>query len=93
MIVAANPLIEVTPGLMIWTLICFGITFYVLKRFAFGPMQSAIDARRERIRQALEEADLVVLLQAHRQYLDGVLDGVPVFDTRGVLDGEAVERL
>ena len=32
-----NPLIEVVPGLMIWTLICFGITFYVLKRYAFGP--------------------------------------------------------
>jgi UDP-N-acetyl-D-glucosamine dehydrogenase len=45
------------------------------------------------LRQALEEADLVVLLQAHRQYLDGVLDGVAVFDTRGVLAGEAVERL
>ena len=45
------------------------------------------------LRQALEEADLVVLVQAHRQYLDGVLDGVAVFDTRGVLDGEAVERL
>jgi UDP-N-acetyl-D-glucosamine dehydrogenase len=45
------------------------------------------------LRQALEQADVVVLLQAHRQYLDGVLNGVPVFDTRGVLDGEAVERL
>ena len=55
--VAANPLIEVAPGLMIWTLICFGITFYVLKRFAFGPIQKAIDQRRERIRQAIEEAD------------------------------------
>jgi F-type H+-transporting ATPase subunit b len=50
-------LIEVVPGLMIWTLICFAITFYVLKRFAFGPIQNAIDQRRERIRQAIEEAD------------------------------------
>jgi F-type H+-transporting ATPase subunit b len=50
-------LIEVVPGLMIWTLICFAITFYVLKRFAFGPIQNAIDQRRERISQAIEEAD------------------------------------
>jgi F-type H+-transporting ATPase subunit b len=50
-------LIEVVPGLMIWTLICFGITFYVLKRFAFGPIQRTIDERRERIRKAIEEAD------------------------------------
>ncbi|HEX2495822.1 MAG TPA: F0F1 ATP synthase subunit B [Gaiellaceae bacterium] len=54
---AANPLIEVTPGLMIWTLICFGITFFVLRRYIFGPVQKAIDARRDRIRQALEEAE------------------------------------
>ena len=28
---AANPLIEVVPGLMIWTLVAFGITFFVLE--------------------------------------------------------------
>ena len=50
-------LIEVVPGLMIWTLICFGIAFFVLRKYAFGPIQRAIDARRERIRQAVEEAD------------------------------------
>jgi F-type H+-transporting ATPase subunit b len=54
---AANPLIQVTPGLMIWTVVCFLITLYVLKRYAFGPIQKAIDERRERIRQSLEEAD------------------------------------
>jgi UDP-N-acetyl-D-glucosamine dehydrogenase len=43
--------------------------------------------------QALRAADVVVLVQAHREYLSGALDGVPVFDTRGVLTGEAVERL
>ncbi len=45
------------------------------------------------LRRAAEEADLVVLLQAHREFLDGVLDGIPVFDTRGVLRGDTVERL
>jgi F-type H+-transporting ATPase subunit b len=54
---ATNPLIQVTPGLMIWTIVCFLITLYVLKRFAFGPIQTMIDERRERIRQSLEEAD------------------------------------
>jgi F-type H+-transporting ATPase subunit b len=55
--VAANPLIEVVPGLMIWTLICFAITFFVLKRVAFGPIQTAIDKRRDRIRESLLEAE------------------------------------
>jgi F-type H+-transporting ATPase subunit b len=57
MILGASPLIEVVPGLMIWTLVCFAITFYVLKRFAFGPIQGAIDERRKRIRESVEEAE------------------------------------
>jgi F-type H+-transporting ATPase subunit b len=71
MVVAANPLIEITPGLMIWTLICFGITYFVLKRFAFGPVQKIIDERRQRIRESIEEAERTRsearrLLEEHR---------------------------
>jgi len=67
-------LIEVVPGLMIWTLICFGITFYVLKRFAFARIQAGIDERRDRIRKAVEEADRAraesrQLLEQHRQLI------------------------
>ena len=54
---ASNPLIQVTPGLMIWTIVCFLITLFVLKRYAFGPIQNMIDQRRERIRQSIEEAE------------------------------------
>jgi F-type H+-transporting ATPase subunit b len=73
-IVAANPLIQVTPGLMIWTIVCFLITLFVLKKFAFGPIQSMIDERRERIRQSIEEADHAReearrLLEEHRQLI------------------------
>jgi F-type H+-transporting ATPase subunit b len=71
---AANPLIEVSTGLMIWTLVCFGITFFVLKRYAFGPVQNLIDERRKRIRDALDEADNARaearrLLEEHRQLM------------------------
>jgi F-type H+-transporting ATPase subunit b len=74
MFLAANPLIQVTPGLMIWTIICFLITLFVLKRFAFGPIQAMIDERRERIRQSLEEADNAriearKLLEEHRKLI------------------------
>ena len=57
MILGTNPLISVTPGLMIWTIVCFLITLFVLKRYAFGPIQNMIDQRRERIRQSIEEAE------------------------------------
>src|SRR5919201_790538 len=57
MLLATSALIKITPGLMIWTLVCFAIVFFVLKRYAFGRIQQVIDERRERIRQSLEEAD------------------------------------
>ena len=62
---AANPLISVTPGLMIWTIVCFLIALFVLKRYAFGPIQKMIDARREQIRRSLEEAEQI-LAEARR---------------------------
>ena len=71
MLVAANPLIEVRLGLMVWTIVCFGITFFVLKRYAFGFIQKAIDDRRERIHRSIEEAEKARtearrLLEEHR---------------------------
>ena len=57
MLLGTSSLIKVVPGLMIWTLVCFAITFFVLKRFAFGRIQAAIDERREKIRQSIDEAD------------------------------------
>src|SRR5207247_6315020 len=68
---ATSPLIEPLPGLMIWTLVTFGLTFWALKHYAFGPIQKLIDERRDRIRRSLEEADKARdearrLLEEHR---------------------------
>ena len=52
-----NALIDVVPGLMIWTIVTFGIVMFVLRRFAFKRVQAMIDQRRDRIREALDEAD------------------------------------
>jgi F-type H+-transporting ATPase subunit b len=59
---------------MIWTLVCFGITFFVLKKYAFGPIQKIIDERRQRIRESIDEADRARtearrLLEEHRQLM------------------------
>ncbi|HKD35114.1 MAG TPA: F0F1 ATP synthase subunit B [Gaiellaceae bacterium] len=74
MLLATNPLIQVNPGLMIWTVICFLIALYVLKRYAFAPIQKLIDERRERIRESLAEADNAraearELLEEHRKLI------------------------
>ena len=71
---ASNALIQVTPGLMIWTIVAFFITFFVLKKYAFGPIQNLIDTRRERIQNALDEADHAReearrLLEEHRKLI------------------------
>ena len=71
MLVASSGLIKVVPGLMIWTVVCFLLTLFVLKRFAFGPIQKMLDERRDRIRQSIEEAERArsearKLLEEHR---------------------------
>jgi F-type H+-transporting ATPase subunit b len=50
-------LIDVVPGLMIWTAITFLLVLFILQRLAFGRIQGLIDQRRDRIREALDEAD------------------------------------
>jgi F-type H+-transporting ATPase subunit b len=50
-------LIDVVPGLMVWTVLTFLIVLWVLRRYAFGRIQGLIDQRRDRIREALDEAD------------------------------------
>ncbi len=74
MLLATNALIQVVPGLMVWTLVAFGITLFVLKRYAFGPVQKVIDDRRDRIRASIEEADRAreearSLLEEHRRLI------------------------
>ncbi len=50
-------LLSINPGLMIWTAITFGISVFVLWRFAFGPLQKIIDQRRAQVAETLETAE------------------------------------
>jgi F-type H+-transporting ATPase subunit b len=71
---ASSPLTKIIPGLMIWTVIFFLLTFWILKRFAFGAIQTMIDERRARIVHSVEQAETArdeaaKLLDEHRQML------------------------
>ncbi len=88
-------LITVVPGLMVWTLVTFALTFYVLRRFAFGRIQLLIDERRDRIRQAVDESDRAreearKLLDQHRQLIaDAKGDAADILaDARKVADAQ-----
>jgi F-type H+-transporting ATPase subunit b len=52
-----NPLLSPQPGLMVWTLVMFLITLFVLKRYVFGPVAEFLDARRQRIAEDLDQAE------------------------------------
>ena len=57
MVVYDSTLITPTTGLMIWTLVTFVVVLIVLKKYAFGPIQQMIDARRTAITADLDAAE------------------------------------
>jgi len=61
-------------GLMVWTLITFGISVAVLWKYAFGPLQRIIDQRRAQIGESMEaaeaaRAEAARLLEEYKQTL------------------------
>lgn len=52
-----NPLLTISPGLMIWTLVMFAITLFIMKRYVFGPVGELIERRRRNIAESIEEAE------------------------------------
>jgi len=49
-------LIEINPGLIIWTFVTFVALLIILRAFAWKPILSVLDQREKTIRESLEEA-------------------------------------
>jgi F-type H+-transporting ATPase subunit b len=49
--------LEVNGGLMIWTLVVFGLLFLVLKRYAWPAILEAVEAREHALERQLAEAE------------------------------------
>lgn len=45
-------------GLIFWTVVAFGIFWFLMSRFAFGPIKNALQAREYEIQSALDESKL-----------------------------------
>jgi F-type H+-transporting ATPase subunit b len=58
-------MLEINPGLIIWTIITFLILGLLLKSFAWKPLVKALQKREELIRLSLEQAE-AKLLEANR---------------------------
>lgn len=50
-------MMDLHPGLMIWTIISFVILLFILKRVAWTPILKALDAREKGIKDNIEAAD------------------------------------
>lgn len=52
-----NPLVRVVPGLMIWTLVAFGIAMLVLRKFAWPQITRVLDERQQQIEHSIDDAE------------------------------------
>jgi F-type H+-transporting ATPase subunit b len=52
----SNPLISISLGVMIWTLIAFLVTLFVLNKVAFPRIAEALDRRRRAIDESIDSA-------------------------------------
>lgn len=50
-------LVDVNPGLVIWTIITFLILLFVLKKIAWKPILGALNEREDAIKSSLEKAE------------------------------------
>jgi F-type H+-transporting ATPase subunit b len=50
-------LLDVNPGLMIWTVVTFIVLLLILKKVAWKPILTALDKRENDIKEALEQAE------------------------------------
>jgi len=51
-----NPLVQLDPGLFIWTIATFLVLLTLLAKFAWGPLLAALEARQALIRKSLDDA-------------------------------------
>ncbi len=52
-----SPLVQVVPGLMIWTLLAFGAAMIVLKKFAWPKISEILDERQRLINESITSAE------------------------------------
>lgn len=52
-----NPLVQLDPGLFVWTIITFMVLFFVLAKFAWKPLMKMLQEREEMIRDSLDDAE------------------------------------
>lgn len=86
-------LITINPGLVIWTVVTFVLLVFILKKFAWGPILTALDKREKNIQDNVVQAqqareDAEKLLSDYQQQLDSVKDDARRIIEEGRQKGE-----
>ena len=73
---ASGGLMTIEVNLMFWTLIIFGVLFFLLKRYAYPAILGAVEAREKALEEAIEGArrdrdEAARVLAEHRAQLEG----------------------
>jgi len=94
---SSNFLVSPDIGLMIWTLLVFFITLYLLRRFAFPPIQAALEKRQHMIEDSIDQANRVKqeadeILAEYRERLKEARVQAEEIVARARKSGEAAER-
>jgi F-type H+-transporting ATPase subunit b len=84
-------------GVMIWTLIAFGATILLLRKFAFPPIQDALDKRRVAIEESMDHAERTreeadALLREYRERLREAREQADDIVTRARRSAEKVNE-
>ena len=94
---SSNFLVSPDIGLMLWTLIVFLVTVYLLRRFAFPPIQAALEKRQHLIEESIEsaqrtKAEADEILAEYRERLKEARAQAEEIVLRARKAGEATER-
>ncbi|PKL37826.1 MAG: ATP synthase F0 subunit B [Spirochaetae bacterium HGW-Spirochaetae-1] len=90
-------LLKVDPGLLLWTIITFLVLLLLLWKAAWKPIVEALDARAEKIRGDIENADksrqeAEKLLAEHRQMMGNAKDEASKVIAQGRDEAEKIRN-
>ena len=85
-----NPLVQLDPGLFIWTILTFLILFGALAKFAWKPLLKALENRENMIRSSIADAEKAQQeLETINQQSDDVLAKARAESQTILVDGKA----
>ena len=79
-----NPLVQLDPGLYIWTILTFLVLLTLLAKFAWRPLLQALEERQAQIRKSLDDA------QQAKQELERVQHESAQLIARARVDADAI---